>query len=579
MCGITGIYSSKTLSENDINNGKQIVSQLVHRGPDNKQVFIDDNKKVFFGHNRLSIIYPSPLGNQPKTKGKYSIIFNGEIYNYKKLGSEYFEKKINEKFSDTEILLDSWIKWKKTFAEHIDGMYAFAIYDYTNLYLATDYFGEKPIYYFIEDSKFYFSSEIEPLLKILKDKTLNRNALDEFLTLGFLTDGQTPYLKIKKIKPNTIITINENLEIKEEKLINDIKIGDQKEIKENDEDDFANILIESIDSRMEADTDLSLLLSSGSDSSLIAAIISKELKKKISSVTLENPKFDESASSNSIANYLKIPNTIISQSKINEKIYINSSNTLNDNIESFAIDHLTKFLNKQGIKVALSGIGADEIFYGYNKYYISEKYNNLNLFNRFILKIKSNLKYLFYRDNFDPSKFINLKGYRKFIYLKNKISNDYFKDLNFDKNLQIDDHKFTFGCREFDINQTLAYSFLPSIDISSMTNSVELRSPYLNYKLLKFINKFDPKYIIGLPQKFFIKKLLSKYIPERLINKKKLGFRYDFVRSQNSRNFQFSKNHFPYFVKKIEPMLIKDNYEKILIRLIILEKFFKMNAK
>ncbi len=489
------------------------------------------------------------------------------------------KKKNNEKFSDTEILLDSWIKWKKTFAEHIDGMYAFAIYDYNNLYLATDYFGEKPIYYFIEDSKFYFSSEIEPLLKILKDKTLNHNALNEFLTLGFLTDGQTPYLKIKKIRPNTIITINENLEMKEENLINDIKIGDQKEIKENDEDDFANILIDSIESRMEADTDLSLLLSSGSDSSLIAAIVSKELKKKISSVTLENPKFDESTSSNLIANYLKIKNTSISQSKINEKIYINSSNTLNDNIESFAIDHLTKFLNEQGIKVALTGIGADEIFYGYNKYYISEKYNTVNFFNRLILKIKSNLKYLFYRDNFDPSKFINLKGYRKFVYLKNKISNEYFKDLNFEKNLKIDDYKFTLGCREFDINQTLAYSFLPSLDISSMTNSVELRSPYLNYKLLKFINKFDPKYIVGLPQKIFIKKLLSKYIPKRLINKKKLGFRYDFLRSQNSRNFEFSKKHFPNFVKKIEPMLIKDSFEKILIRLIILEKFFKINAK
>ena len=151
--------------------------------------------------------------------------------------------------------------------------------------------------------------------------------------------------------------------MKEENLINDIKIGDQKEIKENDEDDFANILIDSIESRMEADTDLSLLLSSGSDSSLIAAIVSKELKKKISSVTLENPKFDESTSSNLIANYLKIKNTSISQSKINEKIYINSSNTLNDNIESFAIDHLTKFLNEQGIKVALTGIGADEILW------------------------------------------------------------------------------------------------------------------------------------------------------------------------------------------------------------------------
>ena len=172
MCGISGIFSPKNLSDEDIRKGNQIVSKLVHRGPDNQQVFIDNKKQIFFGHNRLSIICPSSLGNQPKIKGKYSIIFNGAIYNYKKLGIDYF-KKNNEKFSDTEILLESWIKWKKKFAEYVDGMFAFAIYDENKLYLATDYFGEKPIYYFKEGSKFFFSSEIKPLIDILNDKSLN----------------------------------------------------------------------------------------------------------------------------------------------------------------------------------------------------------------------------------------------------------------------------------------------------------------------------------------------------------------------------------------------------------------------
>lgn len=578
MCGISGIYSSNILSEDDIRKGNNLVSSLTHRGPDNKQIYIDSKKKIFFGHNRLAIIYPHPLGNQPKLKGDYSIVFNGEIYNYKKLGYDFFEKKRDKSFSDTEILLDAWIKWKKKFVQYVDGMYAFAIYDGNKLYLATDYFGEKPIYYFKEGSNFFFSSEIKPLINILQNKSLNKEALDEFLALGFLTNGKTPYLKIKKLPANTLLTIDRELNTKSEKLIDNMKTDDKFDIRQSDIDDFSDIMVDSVKSRMEADTDISLLLSSGNDSSLIASIISKELKQNINTITLKNTKSDESRYAKLISEYLKIDNHTLEQGYEKKSIFDNCVNTLNNNLEIFAIEQLTNYLKLSGIKVCLSGLGADEIFYGYNKYAVADNYKNINLFNRFLLIIKSKIKKNFYKNNFDPHVYNSLESNKKLIYLKNEIDINLFKNLNFFHKFKFKEEKnFIKKLREFDINQQLQYSFLPSLDFASMQNSVELRSPYLNLKLLKFANRFNPDFLLKLPKKFFVKKMLSNYLPQNLINNKKIGFKYDYSEKNSFGDFKFFRQNFSNFYEQAKKELFKQNYQKILYRVIILDNFLKNN--
>jgi asparagine synthase (glutamine-hydrolysing) len=573
MCGISGVFSKNPLTEDQINKGKKILNSLNHRGPDNKNYLINKKKNLFFGHNRLSIIYPHKEGNQPLTEDKNQIIFNGEIYNYKYLGQKYFNKKISDNYSDTEILLKSWIKWKENFYEYIDGMYAFGIYDGNYLKLVTDYFGEKPIYYFLEEEVLYFSSEIKPLLKVKKFPELEAVNLDIFLKNGFLPNGLTPFKNIFKVKSNSILKINNDLRVSEQRL-HKIEKGDQRNFSENDFEDFSNIMIETVKSRLVSDTSISLLLSSGSDSSLIAAISKKELNYDLLTISLKNNKSDETDLIKGITNNLNLENLVIENNHINESILDNCALTLNDNIEAFGIDNLTSILKSKNNKVTLSGLGADEIFYGYNKYEIALKYINPSFFKRISYFIKSKLKKNFYNKNFDPYKFLNQNNYQRFNYLKNQME---FKDYGNSKNIDDVDFSmkkdFLFNLRNFDLFQTLPYSFLPSSDFASMANSVELRSPYLNLNLLKFINKFDQKALLKKPRKFFIKKLLSTYLPEKLINKKKIGFRFDnsnFEKINKLNNINFKYNN---TFTEIQPY-VKSNKNNFFNRLVILNKLY-----
>tara|TARA_B110000003_G_scaffold276490_1_gene323275 strand:- start:12203 stop:13957 length:1755 start_codon:yes stop_codon:yes gene_type:complete len=573
MCGISGVFSKNPLTEDQINKGKKILNTLNHRGPDNKNYLINKKKNLFFGHNRLSIIYPHKEGNQPLTEDKNQIIFNGEIYNYKYLGQKYFNKKISDNYSDTEILLKSCIKWKENFYEYIDGMYAFGIYDGNYLKLVTDYFGEKPIYYFLEEEVLYFSSEIKPLLKVKKFPELEAVNLDIFLKNGFLPNGLTPFKNIFKVKSNSILKINNDLRVSEQRLYK-IEKGDQRNFLENDFEDFSNIMIEAVKSRLVSDTSISLLLSSGSDSSLIAAISKKELNYDLLTISLKNDKPDEIDLIKGITNNLNLENLVIENNHINESILDNCALTLNDNIEAFGIDNLTSILKSKNNKVTLSGLGADEIFYGYNKYEIALKYINPSFFKKISYFIKSKLKKNFYNKNFDPYKFLNQNNYQRFNYLKNQME---FKDYGNTKNIDDVDFSmkkdFLFNLRNFDLFQTLPYSFLPSSDFASMSNSVELRSPYLNLNLLKFINKFDQKALLKKPRKFFIKKLLSTYLPEKLINKKKIGFRFDNsnfekINKLNKINFKYNNTF-----TEIQPY-VKSNKNNFFNRLVILNKLY-----
>lgn len=573
MCGISGVFSKNHLTEDQINKGKKILNSLNHRGPDNKNYLINKKKNLFLGHNRLAIIHPYKEGNQPLTEDSNQIIFNGEIYNYKHLGQKYFNKKISENYSDTEILLKSWIKWKENFYEYIDGMYAFGIYDGNYLKLVTDYFGEKPIYYFLEDEVLYFASEIKPLLQLKKFPELEEVNLDIFLKNGFLPNGLTPFKNIFKVKSNSILKISNDLKINEQQL-QKIEKGDQRNFSENDFEDFSNIMIETVKSRLVSDTSISLLLSSGSDSSLIAAISKKELNHDLLTISLKNNKSDETDLIKDISSNLKLENLVIENNHINENILDNCALTLNDNIEAFAIDNLTSILKSKNNKVTLSGLGADEIFYGYNKYELAFKYLNSSLYEKISYFIKSKLKKNFYSKNFDPHKFLNQNNYQKFNYLKNQIE---FKDYGNLKNIDDVDFSikkdFLFNLRNFDLLQTLPYSFLPSSDFSSMSNSVELRSPYLNLNLLKFINKFDQNVILRKPRKFFLKKLLSTYLPEKLINKKKIGFRFDNSSFETIAKFNYNKFKHKKTFAEIQPY-IKNNQNNFFNRLVILNKLY-----
>ena len=212
MCGINGIVSFGS----SIDNGKELVAAMntaiAHRGPDDLGYWADEQRKVHFGHLRLSIIDLSPAGHQPMISANGNvIIFNGEIYNYKELKTKYFSDHQFKGDSDTEVLLALYEKFGENCLNYLNGMFAFAIWDFSKkqLFIARDRVGKKPFYYSMQDGKFSFSSEIKGLLRLpwMKRK-LDENAMYHFLTFNLLAPPQTMFDGIDKLEPGCKLTID-----------------------------------------------------------------------------------------------------------------------------------------------------------------------------------------------------------------------------------------------------------------------------------------------------------------------------------------------------------------------------------
>ena len=192
-----GFKLKRQLNENDLNKSLKHLNLLNNRGPDNQGYYIDKKNGVFLGHTRLSIIDLGDQSNQPFIKDDSIIVYNGEVYNYMELKDDLNKVDFITN-SDTEILLSLWQKYKLNGLRKVDGMFAFAIYENKEIYIGTDYFGEKPIYYINDNDGFIFSSEPRVLIEFLNlNVSLKQNEFEEFLSLGFIMSPGTGFEKLK----------------------------------------------------------------------------------------------------------------------------------------------------------------------------------------------------------------------------------------------------------------------------------------------------------------------------------------------------------------------------------------------
>jgi asparagine synthase (glutamine-hydrolysing) len=590
MCGIFGFWKNTALTVEDIDKANKCLSLLKHRGPDNQNYWVDKNNGIFFGHTRLSIIGLDSINNQPAINQSSVIIYNGELYNFLEIKNSLIN--LGYKFktsSDTEVVQLAWNEWGEKCLDKFDGMYSFAIFQKNKLFIVNDLFGEKPIYYSKTKNGFYFSSEIQVLQKFL-NLNLNMTELDdiEFLSLGFLRSPRTGFNNLNYLEPASIIEVNKN-SLKKRKYWNLSRVSKndlKNKFETKDKDKLLDLLISSTEKRLFADVNIGLFLSSGMDSTLIAAIISKELNRKINTYTVSFPSgVDESSNASEISNYLGLENTTINSDK--DENMIDAVNSLysfynepNDNLTALSINQISR-ASKSKITVALGGIGGDELFYGYNKYHFLFK-------NRFLYKL--NKKYY--------SLFLSLLSKLK---ISNKLNNlnDYIncdenlrlialKDLSFKKiiskynlpypnfNINVNDDNFFENIRSFDLNHTLPNSYLKSVDRGSMKASLEVRTPYLNRHLFEYMNQFSSEAFFQNGNKFIQKSLLKKYLPEKLIATKKKGFVAPY---QNSSYYNFDNICLPKYLhqmlKYLQNNIQHTQYQKLFLRLSILNSFYK----
>ncbi len=557
MCGISGIISKSDVRQ--IIFAKNFNKILKHRGPDGNGIWYSKKNDVCFFHTRLAIQDLSNNGHQPmiSSSNRYIISFNGEIYNHLKLRKLIPEFKWRG-LSDTETLLEliDHFGINETLNK-IEGMFAFALYDVNQnkIILARDRFGEKPLYYGFYENNFIFTSELKVLNFLKTEKNINVNSLNFYFNYLSIPSPHTIFNNFYKLSPGCFIVLNtsdlDTKKIQEKKYYNKKKIvyeNSNKKIKNYQKPDLLeDLLSSSIEDMMISDKPVGAFLSGGIDSSIICSLLSKRLGKKIKTFTIgfENKDYDESIFAKKISSYLNTDHHehIFNDNDIKSiipKIPLVYDEPFSDS--SQIPTYLVSEIAKKNVTVALTGDGGDELFGGYNRYLLTNKYwPILNLtpffFRQVIGNILGNQSIQKYSEKLNKIgvKLRNIKTIKDLYFnyttelnmasriLKNEYHNQIPKDNFQDKSLiQLNNvEKMMY----FDVERYLPDDLLCKVDRASMFHSLETRAPFLNHKIYEYSLKipFDEK-IYKNNTKVILKSILSKYIPKKIFERPKKGF-------------------------------------------------------
>ena len=552
MCGIGGIVSTNN-SKIDQNIANDMKVSLEHRGPDHSSInYISDSE--CFIHSRLSIIDLDSRSNQPYQDDdkRYTIVFNGEIYNFKEIRAELQSKGV--KFStegDTEVLLKGYIEYKSEILKKLRGQFAFAIHDAktSSIFLARDRIGIKPLYFAKNDDWFIFSSE----LKTIEQSNLIPFEPDIESYITYLRHlcvpmNRTGNLNISKVQPGEYIEFFSDNSIKSNQYWDPFDIEVNNDISEEQAiENIDRLLNESVEYRKVSDVEVGLFLSGGLDSSLIGKLMKQNEKAGLKGFNIDfKDHFPGYEGELNEAKFAASNNDI---DLIEENISYQEFQELLDNYSFYQDDlvgdevgiplyFLGKKTKNSKIKVVQVGEGADELFYGYDHW---NRYLKLNKF--FKPLFKSTKKYSSFKNHrlnmlsnilFNRTSFaggalgFNLKELDSLIvdglpnhsdlifYADNKWK-DYFSNKN---------SKISKWMTLIDLKIRLPELLLMRMDKLVMQSAVEARVPFLDHKLVEYVLSLPEELLIDLTNtKSLLKKVALKYLPDQIINRKKQGFR------------------------------------------------------
>ena len=563
MCGINGIIHKTECEEKEILTTLTKMNNLIiHRGPD-EDGFIAANSEKGYGlgmaMRRLSIIDLSS-GKQPiySDDEKIVIVFNGEIYNYESLKADLESTGVTFKTSsDTEVILKLYEKHGVESFKWLDGMYGFSIYDKNidKLFIARDFFGEKPLYYTNTDNQFVWASELKSIIDTHPLKPgISKKGLNLFLRLTYIPAPYSIYDNILKLEANHYIEYNLLDHSKNIKKINqEIKPKEQPISFEDAKKKVKELVYESVESRSIADVQIGTFLSGGVDSSIVSLCLSQKTNKKIEtfSIGFKETKSDESDKAQTVANLINSNHHLfkIGEEDLRDNIHeilMNFDEPFSDTaaLPTYFVSNKTK----DYVKVALTGDGGDEVFGGYNKYYVGKmnsRYTNIipkGLHNIFLkssntllatkndnrgkrFRIKKMLKAIDYKGNYywDIISLANTEDELADILNSNFYEDNLFADYK-DK-LDSSKVETLTDFRHVDKILSLEGGMLAKVDRTSMQNSLECRAPFLNKKLWDYTNTLPEKYLMnGWNKKHILKEAFKDQFPDEFLEKSKQGF-------------------------------------------------------
>lgn len=579
MCGIAGI-----LGGGDRETIQKMIDSMAHRGPDGEGVYIDSEYGIALGHRRLSIIDLTDAGKQPMQdeSGRFWIVFNGEIYNYKELREQLQTKGYAfHSHTDTEVVINGYREWGEQVVSKLRGMFAFAIYDRGSnfepkqgevqkrndspiLFLARDRFGIKPLYWYQKGSTFIFASSLTSILKSgYVERRLNPQSLWDYLTLGSVPPPLTMIEGIHSLEPaHTIsfsgktVNISRYWDIKDaHELPKDITYDEAKE-------QFMSLMEESTRLHTIADVPVGAFLSGGLDSTIQVALMSQQSTYPLKTFSVG---FESTGNFKNELSYARIAakafGTDHTEVILSRKSYLDEFDRFIEMIDQPSTDGLnTYFVSKaasKDVKVALSGLGADELFAGYGHFFrfgaLPEWTQNgisnnladiifglnwlpgrLRLWSRWWLQSdaarhssirvvfsESEKKLLFSRlfNEFHP-----LPTWRHFVpWLKN--IEDPIKRVTY--------------C---EVRGYLTHTLLRDADAMSMAHSLEVRVPFLDHRLAEFAYEIPSIFKIeNKIKKKIVRDATQQLIPEEILNRVKQGFNLpveEWLPKLNNQNFE-----------------------------------------
>lgn len=573
MCGLVGFLSNK--KQDPVT--ESMLEVLRYRGPDDTGTLVESvaNSFVHLGQNRLSIQDVSKKGHQPFVSdcGNYVLVFNGEVYNFKLIRKELEE--LGQVFisgSDTEVILYAYKHWGISCLERFIGMFAFVILDKRaeKMFLVRDRAGVKPLFYHLGEKDFMFASEIKSFHQHPGFvKKLNKQVLPYYFQFGYIPAPHTIFEKTYKLLPGHYVEIK----------INDSDPIDFKILKYWDVEEFYNkdkftesedtilsnleeLITDSVNLRMVSDVPVGVFLSGGYDSTLVTALLAKDKNRKLHTFTIgfEDKKYNEAEHAKSIANYFNTEHTelYISNQDLLDKISVLPFHYDEPFADSSALPTMmVAELAKKDVTVALSADGGDEVFCGYSKYFMLQKFesvfssslkkNTVNALmkiippkmvgavNSILPKSKrfTNIedKYTKFKramgseslsDMFcNASSYVNPQQVKQFLKIKPELFGkfDFEDELSFMDNMMLTDYK------SFMVDDVLV-----KVDRACMSHSLEGREPLLDHRIIEFMAQVpgDIKYK-NRQGKYLARQILYKHIPAKMVDKPKSGFQIPLV--------------------------------------------------
>ena len=580
MCGITGFFSSE-INENQYSILLSRMSdKITHRGPNDSGYWFSIDDKIGLAHRRLSILDISQAGAQPmhSNSNRYTIVYNGEIYNHLDIRKEILDfNKFNGWVgtSDTETLLKGFELWGiEKMLQKCTGMFAIAVWDKKDkcLNLARDRIGEKPLYYGWQGNSFIFGSELKsfsshPDFK----KEINKDALYSLLRYYNISGKNTIFKNIYKLRPGTILRIGQDKKHSEREYwsANKFILNNSLETKPKPDEvvieEFRALFRTSVKNQMISDVPLGAFLSGGIDSSLIVALMQEQSINPVKTFTIgfDEKGYNEADFAKKVAKHLGTEHTELYVSPTDAMNVIPKLPKIYDEPFSDTSQiptYLVSELASKEVRVSLSGDGGDELFCGYNRYLMADKvFNKMSLIPksirhllyRSLKKVKPNKwDYLASKIEFLLPEFARLNNLGdKFYKGVGLLSSDSMVDLylklvthwdepskalssgndqlltDYSNNEELSNFDNVRGMMLMDLITFLPDDLLVKIDRAAMAVSLETRAPFLDHNIVEYAFNLNQKFKVRNGNtKWILKEVLNKYLPKNTYDRPKMGF-------------------------------------------------------